>query len=137
MTNTDNSWLNEINWSEDQLLPVIAQDETSGKVLMFAWMNPEALMETVKSGKAVYYSRSRGRLWKKGEESGFSQTVSEMRLDCDADVLLLKISQVGGISCHTGRSSCFFRLFNDGKWQTVEPVIKDPEEIYHSERTDQ
>lgn len=135
MTNTDNSWLNEINWSEDQLLPVIAQDETSGKVLMFAWMNPEALMETVKSGKAVYYSRSRGRLWKKGEESGFSQTVSEMRLDCDADVLLLKISQIGGISCHTGRSSCFFRLFNDGKWQTVEPVIKDPEEIYHKGTT--
>lgn len=132
-TNTENSWLDEINWTDNRLIPVITQDKHTQKVLMFAWMNPEALQETVKTGKAVYYSRSRGRLWRKGEESGYSQSVSEIRLDCDADVLLLTVNQSGGIACHTGRQSCFFRIFTDGHWQTVEPVLKDPKEIYRHE----
>lgn len=123
-------WLDRIRWTPDGLVPVIAQEMDSGEVLMFAWMNREALQQTVTRGEAVYWSRSRNRLWHKGESSGHVQRVHEIRLDCDADVILLKIEQVGGMACHTGRRSCFFyRLENNG-WVAVEPVLKDPEEIY-------
>ncbi len=124
------SWLDAIKWNEDGLLPVIAQDAEDGTVLMFAWMNPEALRLTAEKGYAVYWSRSRRKLWRKGEESGHQQVVREIRLDCDNDVLLLKVEQMGGIACHTGRRSCFFQRFEDGAWQTVEPVVKDPSDIY-------
>ena len=124
------SWLNEVKWDEQGLVPVIAQDAQSGEVLMFAWMNREALERTVEAGEAVYWSRSRRRLWHKGEESGHTQKVLEMRIDCDNDVILLKVEQVGGISCHTGRRSCFYQRYGDGHWQAVEPVLKDPKEIY-------
>ena len=124
-------WLKKITWNEQGLLPVIAQDATSGEVLMFAWMNREALQLTVERGEAVYWSRSRRKLWHKGEESGYVQKVLELRIDCDNDVVLLKIEQVGGIACHTGRHSCFFqKYFADGRWEAVEPVLKDPQEIY-------
>lgn len=126
----DSSWLNKVNWSEEGLVPVIAQDAVSGDILMMAWMNREALKQTVELGEAVYWSRSRKKLWHKGEESGHTQKVSEIRLDCDEDVVLLKIEQVGGIACHTGRHSCFFQRLTDGKWETVDPVLKDPHEIY-------
>ena len=124
------SWLDEIRWTEDDLVPVIAQQADTGKVLMFAWMNREALGLTVEEGYAVYWSRSRGKLWRKGEESGHRQKVTGLFLDCDEDVILLKIEQEGGIACHTGRESCFYRRLVDGKWQAVEPVLKDPEAIY-------
>ena len=124
------SWLNEVKWDGQGLVPVIAQDAQSGEVLMFAWMNREALERTVEAGEAVYWSRSRRRLWHKGEESGHTQKVLEMRMDCDNDVILLKVEQVGGISCHTGRRSCFYQQYGDGRWQAVEPVLKDPKEIY-------
>ncbi|MDD1642520.1 MAG: phosphoribosyl-AMP cyclohydrolase [Methylococcaceae bacterium] len=124
------SWLDEIRWTEDDLVPVIAQQADTGKVLMFAWMNREALGLTVAEGYAVYWSRSRGKLWRKGEESGHRQKVTGLFLDCDEDVILLKIEQEGGIACHTGRESCFYRRLVDGKWQAVEPVLKDPEVIY-------
>jgi phosphoribosyl-AMP cyclohydrolase len=127
------SWLDEIKWDAQGLLPVIAQEVGSNDVLMFAFMNREALARTAELGEAVYYSRSRQRLWHKGEESGHVQQVHEMRLDCDNDVLLLKVTQQGhapGIACHTGRHSCFFQLYKDGAWQTVEPVLKDPGTIY-------
>ncbi|MDO9224817.1 MAG: phosphoribosyl-AMP cyclohydrolase [Pseudomonadota bacterium] len=124
------AWLNKVSWSEDGLVPAIAQDATSGDILMVAWMNREALKQTVELGEAVYWSRSRKKLWHKGEESGHTQKVSEIRLDCDEDVVLLKIEQSGGIACHTGRRSCFFQKLEDGKWQAVEPVLKDPHEIY-------
>jgi phosphoribosyl-AMP cyclohydrolase len=124
------SWLNKINWSEDGLVPAIAQDAGSGEVLMVAWMNREALKKTAECGEAVYWSRSRKKLWHKGEESGHIQKVMEIRLDCDEDVVLLKIEQTGGIACHTGRKSCFFQRLEQGKWQTVESVLKDPHEIY-------
>lgn len=127
------SWLDEIKWDAQGLLPVIAQEVGSNDVLMFAFMNREALARTAELGQAVYYSRSRQRLWHKGEESGHVQQVHEMRLDCDNDVLLLKVTQRGhepGIACHTGRHSCFFQLYKDGAWQTVEPVLKDPGTIY-------
>ena len=124
------NWLNEVKWDEQGLVPVITQDADSGEVLMFAWMNREALERTAEGGEAVYWSRSRRRLWHKGEESGHIQRVREIRLDCDNDALLLKVEQVGGISCHTGRRSCFYQRFCDGGWQTVEPVLKDPKEIY-------
>ena len=124
------SWLDEVNWNAEGLVPAIAQDAATGKVLMVAWMNRESLGETVSTGFAVYWSRSRGRLWRKGEESGNVQRVLEIRLDCDEDVLLLQIDQVGGISCHTGRQHCFFNKLIDGKWVPVDPVIKDPGEIY-------
>lgn len=128
-------WLNEIKWAQDtQLVPVITQDKDSAKILMSAWMNPKALLETVNTGQAVYYSRSRKRLWRKGEESGHTQEVHEIRLDCDADVLLLTVTQKGGIACHTGRNSCFFRVLKDEDWHEVEPVIKSPQEIYQDER---
>jgi len=127
------TWLDEIKWDAQGLLPVIAQEMGSNDVLMFAFMNREALARTAERGEAVYYSRSRQRLWHKGEESGHVQKVHEMRLDCDNDVLLLKVTQQGhepGIACHTGRHSCFFQLYKDGAWQVVEPVLKDPGTIY-------
>jgi len=127
------NWLDEINWNEAGLVPAIAQDVNTGETLMVAWMNRDALQETVQTNRAVYWSRSRQRLWRKGEESGNQQEVKELRLDCDADVVLLKVIQSGGIACHTGRQSCFYRVYNSGEWQTVEPVLKDPAEIY-SER---
>ena len=124
-------WLNEIRWDEHGLVPVIAQEAASGDVLMFAWMNRDALARTAETGEAVYFSRSRGKLWHKGEESGHTQKIREIRIDCDNDVVLLKIEQVGGIACHTGRRSCFFqKYFADGRWEAVEPVLKDPKEIY-------
>ncbi|MGC4077054.1 MAG: phosphoribosyl-AMP cyclohydrolase [Rubrivivax sp.] len=126
-------WLDSVKWGDDGLVPAIAQEATTGDVLMVAWMNREALAETARRGEAVYWSRSRRRLWHKGEESGHVQTVHELRLDCDADVILMKVTQTGhepGIACHTGRHSCFFRRYENGAWQTVEPVLKDPESIY-------
>ena len=126
----NDTWLNDIKWTDDGLLPVIAQDAASGDVLMFAWMNREALALTVQEGRAVYWSRSRNKLWRKGEESGHVQRVLDIRLDCDKDVLLLKIEQVGGIACHTGRRSCFFHRLDGQQWQAVEPVLKDPDTIY-------
>ena len=124
------AWLNKINWSDDGLLPAIAQDAQSGEILMVAWMNREALKRTMETGEAVYWSRSRKKLWHKGEESGHTQKVLELRLDCDEDVLLMKIEQIGGIACHTGRRSCFFQKLENGQWVSVEPVLKDPHEIY-------
>jgi phosphoribosyl-AMP cyclohydrolase len=124
------AWLNKVNWSEDGLVPAIAQDADSGDILMVAWMNRDALRQTVELGEAVYWSRSRKKLWHKGEESGHTQKVKEIRLDCDEDVVLLKIDQVGGIACHTGRRSCFFQRLEKGIWVTVDPVLKDPHEIY-------
>lgn len=123
-------WLNQIKWSPEGLVPVIVQDQGSDKVLMFAWMNREALAETLRSGQAVYWSRSRGRLWRKGEQSGHIQTVTEVRLDCDADCVLLRVGQTGGIACHTGRESCFFRRLEGGAWRAVDPVLRDPADIY-------
>ena len=129
-------WLDQVKWDADGLVPVIAQEIGSNDVLMFAFMNREALASTAARGEAVYYSRSRQRLWHKGEESGHVQKVHELRLDCDNDVVLMKVEQLGhapgepGIACHTGRHSCFFRLLQNGGWQTVEPVLKDPELIY-------
>jgi phosphoribosyl-AMP cyclohydrolase len=127
------TWLDEIKWDAQGLVPVIAQEVGSNDVLMFAFMNREALEQTALRGEAVYFSRSRMRLWHKGEESGHIQKVHELRLDCDNDVVLLKVTQLGhepGIACHTGRHSCFFQLYKDGAWQTVEPVLKDPQRIY-------
>jgi len=124
------TWLNKINWSSDGLIPVIAQETQSGKVLMFAWMNREALKLTVEKREAVYWSRSRKKLWHKGEESGHTQKVKEIYLDCDEDVLLLIVEQTGGIACHTGRHNCFFQKLEDGEWVISAPVVKDPEEIY-------
>jgi phosphoribosyl-AMP cyclohydrolase len=124
------TWLDEVKWTADGLVPVIAQEEGSGRVLMFAWMNREALELTAREGRAVYWSRSRGRLWRKGEESGNVQRVKEMRLDCDNDVILLSIEQLGGIACHTGRHSCFFKVFDGNGWQSLDPVLKDPQQIY-------
>jgi len=123
-------WLNEIRWDEQGLVPVIAQDAATGEVLMFAWMNREALEKTAATGQAVYWSRSRRKLWHKGEESGHFQRVLEIRTDCDNDVVLLKVEQIGGLSCHTGRRSCFFQRLDDGCWTLIDPVLKDPKEIY-------
>ena len=123
-------WLNEIKWTDDGLLPAIAQDAKTGRILMFAWMNRESLALTVEKGEAVYYSRSRQKLWHKGEESGHTQKIISIRTDCDKDVILLTIEQVGGIACHTGRHSCFYNELQDELWQVVEPVLKDPNEIY-------
>lgn len=123
-------WLDEIHWNSDGLVPAIAQDPTSGRILMMAWMNRESLALTAAEGRAVYWSRSRNRLWRKGEESGHVQRVIELRLDCDADVVVLQVEQLGGIACHTGRESCFYRVLRDGQWATVDPVIKDPQAIY-------
>jgi len=126
----NNEWLDQIKWTDDGLVPAIAQDAETGRVLMFAWMNRESLGLTVEKGEAVYFSRSRGKLWHKGEESGHTQKIKSMRLDCDADVIVLKIEQTGGIACHTGRESCFYREFKDGEWVAVDDVIKDPKDIY-------
>ncbi|MBN9094084.1 phosphoribosyl-AMP cyclohydrolase [Pandoraea pnomenusa] len=127
-------WLDKVSWDAQGLVPAIAQEVGSNDVLMFAWMNREALARTVETGEAVYYSRSRKRLWHKGEESGHVQKVHEIRLDCDEDVVLLKVEQIDGIACHTGRHSCFFQKFeggvDDGRWAAVEPVLKDPHKIY-------
>jgi phosphoribosyl-AMP cyclohydrolase len=127
------NWLDEVKWDAQGLVPVIAQEVGSNDVLMFAFMNREALLTTAQRGEAVYFSRSRQRLWHKGEESGHIQAVHEIRLDCDNDVVLIKVTQQGhepGIACHTGRHSCFFQLYKDGVWQSVEPVLKDPGRIY-------
>lgn len=123
-------WLDDVCWTADGLVPVIAQDHSSGRVLMLAWMNREALARTAHTGEAVYWSRSRARLWTKGERSGHVQKVREIRLDCDADVIVLRVEQVGGIACHTGRESCFYRRLEGGRWVAVDPVIRDPEAIY-------
>ncbi len=125
-------WIDEIVFDEHGLVPAIAQDHETGRVLMFAWMNREAVEQTVARGEAVYFSRSRQRLWHKGEQSGHVQRVHEIRLDCDGDVLLLSIEQIGHIACHTGRESCFYRRLEDGRWQVVDEVRKSPGEIYGS-----
>ena len=124
------TWLDEIKWTDDGLVPVIAQDADSGRVMMFAWMNREALALTAEQGRAVYWSRSRGRLWPKGEESGHVQKVKSIRADCDKDVVLITIEQVGDIACHTGRHSCFYNELKGETWDAVEPVLKDPGQIY-------
>jgi len=124
------NWLDQVKWNSDGLVPAIAQEASSGVVLMLAWMNRDALRATLESGNAVYWSRSRNRLWRKGEESGHVQKVREIRLDCDSDTLLLRVEQLGGIACHTGRQHCFFLKQVDGDWVEVDPVIKDPKDIY-------
>jgi phosphoribosyl-AMP cyclohydrolase len=124
------SWLDEVPWNGDGLVAAVAQDAASGRVLTLAWMNREALKETAETQRAVYWSRSRGKLWRKGEESGHVQKVREVRIDCDADAILLQVEQVGGIACHTGRESCFFRKLENGRWVTIDPVLKDPSDIY-------
>lgn len=125
------NYLNAINWDANGLIPVIAQEVGTNTVLMFAWMNREALQQTVETKKATYWSRSRNKLWCKGEESGHTQIVHEIRLDCDEDVILLKVEQIGGIACHTGRHHCFFKQLENGSWLIDQPVLKDPKEIYH------
>lgn len=127
---TATDWLDRVRWDSDGLVPAIAQDRDSGRVLMLAWMNREALALTVAEGRAIYWSRSRRRLWRKGEESGHVQQVHEVRIDCDEDVILLSVSQAGGIACHTGRVSCFYRRLNGAEWESVDPVLKDPGSIY-------
>ncbi len=124
-------WLGQVKWDEQGLAPAIAQEAHSGKVLTLAWMNRAALQETQETGRATYWSRSRNKLWRKGEESGHVQTVREIRLDCDGDAILLLVEQQGGIACHTGRERCFFHKLEDGEWRTVEPVLKDPRLIYN------
>ena len=123
-------WFDELHWGEDGLVAAVAQDAKTGRVLTVAWMNRDALKATMDKGEAVYWSRSRQRLWHKGEESGHVQKVLELRLDCDADAVLLKVEQAGGIACHTGRESCFFRRLDDGRWVSTDPVLKDPKLIY-------
>ena len=124
------TFLDEVPWNGDGLIAVVAQDASTGKVLAVAWMNREALKQTAETKQAVYWSRSRNKLWRKGEESGHVQKVLEVRIDCDADAILLKVEQVGGIACHTGRASCFFRKLENGSWVTIDPVLKDPSLIY-------
>ena len=124
------AWLDEVSWDDDGLVPAIAQDAADGRILMMAWMNREALGLTAQKGQAVYWSRSRKKLWHKGEESGHQQKVSEIRLDCDNDVVVLQVQQSGGIACHTGRRSCFYQRLEEQRWVTVEPVLKDPASIY-------
>ncbi|MGB7931369.1 MAG: phosphoribosyl-AMP cyclohydrolase [Gammaproteobacteria bacterium] len=125
-----NDWLNMVKWTDEGLVPAIAQDAQDGTILMVAWMNREALDLTAREGRAVYWSRSRRKLWRKGEESGHEQLVKEIRLDCDNDVVMLRVQQRGGIACHTGRRSCFFQRLEGDRWVTVEPVLKDPDAIY-------
>lgn len=124
------NWLDEIKWNSEGLVPAIAQETGSGRILMFAWMSRESLEQTVAGGEAVYWSRSRNRLWKKGEESGHVQKVYEVRMDCDEDAIVLEVGQVGGIACHTGRHNCFFRKLENGRWVVTDPVLKSPGEIY-------
>lgn len=123
-------WLNAIRWTDEGLVPAIAQDADNGDILMMAWMNRESLRLTVEEGQAVYWSRSRGKLWRKGESSGHQQVIRDIRLDCDADVILLKVEQKGGIACHTGRRSCFYQRLDNGQWVSADPVLKDPDTIY-------
>ena len=125
-----NKIFDQVVWNENGLLPVVVQDINSSRVLMFAWMNHEALELTIKEKRAVFWSRSRKKIWRKGEESGHVQQIREIRLDCDGDVLVLCVEQIGGLSCHTGRVSCFYRVLRDEKWVTIDPVIKNPKEIY-------
>ena len=129
------NWLDTLKWDANGLVPAIAQEQGTGDVLMMAWMNREALQKTAELGRAVYFSRSRNKLWFKGEESGHVQTVHEIRLDCDSDVILLKVTQTGhtpGLACHTGRHSCFYSVYDNGVWKVVDPVLKDPQTIYKS-----
>ena len=123
-------WLDEVPWNGEGLIAAVAQDALSGRVLTVAWMNREALRQSAEGGEAVYWSRTRGRLWRKGEQSGHVQKVRELRLDCDADAVLLKVEQIGAIACHTGRESCFYRKLDNGSWVTTDPVLKDPAAIY-------
>lgn len=124
------NWLDQVKWTDDGLVAVIAQDAESGRILMMAWMNRETLAMTAEKNEAVYWSRSRQKIWHKGETSGHTQKVKSIRLDCDADVIVLQVEQLGGIACHTGRESCFYSELKDNEWQVVEPVLKDPKEIY-------
>jgi len=124
------NWLDDVKWDSDGLVPAVAQDHQTGRILMMAWMNREALALTVTENRAIYYSRSRQKLWRKGEESGHVQQLHEVRLDCDADVIVMQVEQVGGIACHTGRESCFYRVYENGEWIPVDDVIKDPKDIY-------
>jgi len=124
------SFLDEVKWTADGLVPAIAQDHKSGRILMMAWMNKKSLQLTADEGRAIYWSRSRQRLWRKGEESGNVQIVKEIRLDCDADVIILRVKQIGHIACHTGRESCFYRVLEGDEWQSTDPVLKDPKELY-------
>ncbi len=130
MSEVARDWLAAVRWDKDGLVPAVAQEAGTGKVLMVAWMNRESLALTADTGEAVYWSRSRKRLWKKGEESGHVQKIRELRMDCDEDVILLTVEQVGGIACHTGRHNCFFQRLEDGKWVVVDPVVRDPKDIY-------
>jgi len=130
MNSKENNYLQDIKWDEQGLVTAIAQDISSKSVLMVAWMNREALELTVNEQRAIYWSRSRQKIWRKGEESGHVQKLHNIYLDCDGDVLLLEVEQIGGIACHTGRKSCFFRELKDGHWDTVTPVLKDPDQIY-------
>lgn len=127
---TTPSFLDSITWTAEGLVPAIAQDAVTGRILMMAWMNRESLQLTAEEGRAVYWSRSRQQLWRKGESSGHTQRVREIRLDCDEDVIILQVEQLGGMACHTGRESCFYRVLQDGEWVAVDPVLKDPKEIY-------
>lgn len=133
MNSTSDNFLDAVSWNEQGLVPAIAQDAETNRVLMVAWMNREALSQTADTMEAVYWSRSRKKLWHKGEESGHVQKVKEIRLDCDNDVIVMMIEQVGGIACHTGRNSCFYQQLIDGQWQAIDPVIKDPKNIYKTE----
>ncbi len=130
MSEQNTDWLEQIKWTDDGLVPVIAQDAESGRILMMAWMNRDTLLMTAEKNEAVYWSRSRQKVWHKGETSGHTQKVKSIRLDCDADVIVLQVEQLGGIACHTGRESCFYSELKDNEWQVVEPVLKDPKEIY-------
>lgn len=130
MSETGGAWLDAVQWDEQGLVPAIAQDAASGRVLMLAWMNREALELTAREGQAVYWSRSRQRLWRKGEESGHVQRVREIRIDCDADAVLVSVEQIGGIACHTGRERCFYRRLQAGEWMETDPVLKEPDQIY-------
>jgi phosphoribosyl-AMP cyclohydrolase len=124
------SFVDDILWNSDGLAPAIAQDAKTGKILMVAWMNREALQLTVIENRAIYWSRSRQKIWRKGEESGNVQQLKELRIDCDKDVIMMQVEQVGGIACHTGRVSCFYRVLKDGQWTSIDPVIKNPKELY-------
>jgi phosphoribosyl-AMP cyclohydrolase len=130
MANPAGEWLNEVPWDQDGLVPVITQEYSTGRVLTLAWMNRQALTQTAEKGEAVYWSRSRKKLWRKGEESGHTQKIREIRVDCDSDAILLRVDQAGGIACHTGRESCFFRKLENGRWVATDPVLKEPALIY-------
>ncbi len=124
------NWLDKVKWDNDGLVPAIAQDHATGRILMMAWMNREALELTAKEQRAIYYSRSRQKLWRKGESSGHVQKLRELRLDCDSDVIVMQVEQIGGIACHTGRESCFYKVYENNDWVDVDPVLKDPSDIY-------